>query len=937
MGVSLLKSIHDKDRIATITNRSPMCVISCKATSDRTIELVTDNIVEVTGYRASDFLTGEVSFHNLINESDIRRVRNEIEYYKDLPQCINFTHAPYRITHRSGHDVWIEDHTQIVRNSNGEAIRFEGIIFDCTLRVMAEHALHEREKYVNEIEVISGVASGEFFPEINRFYSSPNLAQLLNTQESDQNQTFDSIEVSVHPQDLEFVHEKHVQFQSGMFPYSISYRIISHDGEVRSIQERVKIEIEEYHEHRALFTFLDVTDLENSRREAKSSKQDYYTLFEHAPIPLWQESVTAIFHRFTKLRAQGVTDLRSYLTENKQEFAYLVSLTKIKNVNNAALRLHGVESKNDFIDHLGDFFSDKSRDGLLFLLNSLFDGKSDGTTVTELLTASKEKRQVLLSYHLMKKEDTIIDREMIISTVDISRRVRAEEQVSMLTTAIEQNPVTIMITDLDGNIEYINPTFTKVTGYNYEEVIGKNPRILKSDEHDDQFYSDMWTSLTNGKEWHGVMKNRCKNGSFIWEEVVLAPIRDNDGKIIRYLAVKENITKKKALEEQFLQSQKMGSIGRLASGIAHDFNNILTVITGYAELLHSEIGESGEFLNDVMEIEEASAQAARLAQQLLTFSRKDSSSREPINPGATLTKMSKMLHRVVPENIKLTVTITNDDCMIIAEPSQIEQLLMNLIVNSIDAIGREKSGEIIISTESVYIDKPFTVRAQPLSAGNYCKIIVTDNGCGISDDVLTHMFEPFFTTKDEGKGTGLGMATVSDILTRYSASINVTSGIGIGSTFTIYWPQDISETHKEEFGGSAPLEGTETILFVEDDVRIRSMVSQRLHSLGYTVKVAGTGDEAILLLNQPAISVDLILTDVVMPGKGGFELGTYILEHFPHIPVIYSSGYLDTVIPEDLLGKCKDNFIQKPYSIITLTSKVRKCLDSLDEHIQIET
>ncbi len=922
-----MKNIQNQSRIANITDHSPMTVIACTATNDRNIELVTDNILNLTGYHSEDFVSGKITYLELVHNSDIRRVRNEIAYYKDLPECTNFSHAPYRIHHRLGHDVWIEDHTQIVRDSNGIALKFEGIIFDCTLRVMAEQALHEREKYVNEIEVISGVASGEYFPEIGRFYSSPNLGQLLNTSESDQNQTFESIEIAIHPHDIVEVHNKHLQFLDGMFPYSITYRIISPDGEIRTIQERAKIEVEEYHEHRALFTFLDITDLEKSRNEAKNSKQDYYTLFEHAPIPLWQENVVPIFNRFDYLKQKGIKSLSEYFIKNEDEFSLLVSLSKIKNINNATLKLHDVQSKDDLTCNIEEYVDARSKNGLLFLLESLYAGETEGTTVTEILTSSKEPRQVLLSFHLMDTQEFSNDRDMIISTVDISRRVKAEEQVSMLTTAIEQNPVTIVITDLEGNIEYVNPTFTKITGYTYEEVIGKNPRLLKSDEQDDQFYKEMWTNLASGKEWHCIMKNKCKDGSYIWEEVALAPIRDNDGHIIRYLAVKENITKKRSLEEQFRQSQKMGSIGRLASGIAHDFNNILTVITGYAELLHSEIGESGEFIDDILEIEEASAQAARLARQLLEFSRKDRAINEKINVGKILSKMSKMLHRVVPENITLNVIIRDRDSLVTVDSSQIEQLFMNLIVNSIDAIGREKAGTISICIDTKSLTSSLNIGKNIVTLGDYCIITFKDDGCGISDTVLENMFEPFFTTKENGNGTGLGMATVSDILKRYGAQIEVDSTPGIGSTFTIYWPKEIEEEELVEVNNNIPLNGTETILFVEDDLRIRSMVTQRLHSLGYTVKVAGTGNEAILLLNKANVNVDLVLTDVVMPEKGGFELGTYIGEHFPNLPIIYSSGYVDTTIPEHLIVSCRNNYIQKPYSISGLTNIIRNCLD----------
>jgi len=500
--------------------------------------------------------------------------------------------------------------------------------------------------------------------------------------------------------------------------------------------------------------------------------------------------------------------------------------------------------------------------------------------------------------------------------------------------AVEQSPASVMITDASGYIEYVNPKFTEITGYTIDEVIGKKPNILKSGETSSEEYEKLWKTISSGKEWRGEFHNKKKNGELYWETAVIAPIKDNHGNITHYIAVNEDITERKELEEQLNQIRKMESIGTLTGGIAHDFNNILTAINGYAQLLLMKLEPEDTYYQYVLKIFQSGQRAADLIRQLLAFSRRQIIQPRVININKIIVSLENMLNRMIDEDIKVIRIIDKNLKPVKADPSQIEQVIINLIVNARDAVNQKtdhaSEKKIILETRNISIDDDFVKRHPGSRSGDHVMISVSDNGAGMNDETKKRIFDPFFTTKEQGKGTGLGLSTVYGIVKQNRGSIYVFSEPGKGTTFKIYWPATNNVfLHETDRNAIKELRrGNENILFVEDEKAVRDFTGRALHLLGYTVITASNGIEALELIKSRGLKVDLLITDVVMPQMGGVELARKVRATLPDISVLFTSGYPNNRITQNGKLETRINFLQKPYSIQGLTKKIREIFDS---------
>lgn len=511
--------------------------------------------------------------------------------------------------------------------------------------------------------------------------------------------------------------------------------------------------------------------------------------------------------------------------------------------------------------------------------------------------------------------------------VDISDSRSIERQLRKLSAAVEQSPVSVIITDAAANIEYVNRKFTEVTGYSREEVIGKNPRILKSGEMPEEVYRDLWSKISSGREWQGELLNRKKNGELYWEFASISPMRGPGGAITNYIGVKEEITERKRLEQQLIQARKMEAIGRLAGGIAHDFNNLLTVITGYSDLLSSRLPPGSPERLELDEIRKAGEKAASLTSQLLAFSRKQLLRAVPMNLNECVGNVLKMLDRLIGENVELATALEPQLGLVRADPTQMEQVVLNLAVNARDAM--PEGGRLSLCTANVYLDQAYA-RAHnvELASGPYVMLAVSDTGKGMDAETRARLFEPFFTTKDVGKGTGLGLCTVYGIVKQSGGYIWVYSEPDRGTTFKVYLPR-IEETEPRAHArveGVRAIGGSETILLVEDNEALRKLCLRALAKYGYKVIEAASAEEALEQEERSAGSIDLLLTDVVLPGTSGKKLAELLRGRRPGIRVLYSSGY-----PEDTLsGEMGEGaqFLQKPFSPEMLVRKVRELLDA---------
>jgi PAS domain S-box-containing protein len=503
---------------------------------------------------------------------------------------------------------------------------------------------------------------------------------------------------------------------------------------------------------------------------------------------------------------------------------------------------------------------------------------------------------------------------------------RVLSELRKVSRAVEQSPVSVMITDRNGAIEYVNPRFSEVTGYAASEVLGRNPRILKSGQNSAETYAELWQTILSGHEWNGELLNRKKNGELFWERASISPVRDGSGAITHFVGVKEDVTQRKALEEQFRQAHKMEAVGRLAGGVAHDFNNLLGVIMGYADLALRRSDLDVKLRRQLFEIHRTAERAAALTRQLLAFSRKQVLQPTVIDVGSVVHELERMLHRLIGEDIALTLRCDATAPRVYADPSQIEQVLLNLAVNARDAM--PEGGELLIETRGVELDEASLLPDSELRPGSYLMLAVTDSGPGIPAAIRDRIFEPFFTTKSDGKGTGLGLATVYGIVRQSGGFIQLESEPGRGATFRLYFPEVAREiAPAEEPLPAQELAGCERILLVEDDAALRDVTQEFLAVYGYQVTAARSGAEALRLAGESACAFDLLLTDVVMPGISGRELAASMQRRHPELPVIFTSGYTAERLGHQ--GVLEPGFllVHKPCEAKALVAAVRAALD----------
>ncbi len=918
------------------------------------------------------------------------------------------------VRHRSGGTIWVSECARAVRDEQGKLLYYEGTVEDITERKRAEEALRKSEE---NYRVVVRTAQDGFWlldtqgrlQDVNEAYcrlTGYSREQLLAMRISD-------VEAAESPEDV----QRHIAqiMATGSDRFETRHRCA--DG--RTVELEVSANYTPGDGGRLFAFFRDITERKRAEEALRASELKFRAVVE--------QSITGIY---------VIQDGRFVLV-------------------------------NPQVAHILGYTQDELLAGLPVIETVV---ESDRALVAENIRRrlAEETQSLHYSFRARRKDGAEIHLEVhgtrldwggrpaIMGTVlDVTERRRAEERIGQLSRAVEQSPTSIVITDRQGNIEYVNPKFTSLTGYTLEEVLGQNPRLLKSGETGPEAYAHLWDTITAGGEWHGEFHNRKKNGELFWEDALVSPIKDAHGRITHFLAIKEDITERKRaeqalresevlyhslveslplevfrkdragrftfanqrfcklvgvpladligrtdadffppelaakyrhddlqametrqlfetveehrrkdvktavffqvvksallngegqvvgvqglsldvterkqLEEQFRQAQKMEAIGQLAGGVAHDFNNLLTVIQGYANLIQCRPGLDTEMAEYLNLIASAATRAANLTRQLLTFSRKQIVQRQYLELNEVIEHMAKMLRRIIGEDIAVQFACAADLPTLEADPGMVEQVLMNLAVNARDAM--PKGGRLTIGTEAVRLSADDVKAQSQARAGLFVRLSVTDTGCGMPPEVLEHIFEPFFTTKGVGKGTGLGLATVYGIVEQHAGWTEVTSEVGVGTTFRIYWPVAPQAGPRREF---KPLEapvrgGTEKILLVEDESSLRALTKIMLRRHGYEVVEAGSGREAERLWTAAGGDFDLLLTDMVMPdGLTGRELAEKLQAQKPSLKVLFASGYSLDLIGQGLVLREGVNFLQKPYPASKLAQAVRECLE----------
>ncbi|HNN96884.1 MAG TPA: ATP-binding protein [Pseudomonadota bacterium] len=500
-----------------------------------------------------------------------------------------------------------------------------------------------------------------------------------------------------------------------------------------------------------------------------------------------------------------------------------------------------------------------------------------------------------------------------------------EERFRLLFNGISDYALLLVESPL--RIRTWNAGAQRIFGYTESEAIGMHAEELYTPEERAMglLQQRMRTMHAQGRvEFEGW--RRRKDGSQFWASTVASVLHEEDGSVRGIAVIIRDLTEKRRLDEQLRQSQKMDAIGRLAGGVAHDFNNLLMIINGYSELLMTHLADDPELAETVSAIRDAGERAATLTGQLLAFSRKALVEPKLLDLNAVVGAAGRMLQRLLGEDIQLSTQLAPQLGRIRLDPGQLDQILLNLAANARDAM--PTGGTLQIQTSAVEIDGSRSAEFGPLRPGQYAQLLIRDSGAGMPDDVRQHLFEPFYTTKQTGSGTGLGLAMVYGIVQQAGGGIHVESAPGRGTQFRIVFPLAAVRPQSSPPVQHSVPRGSETILVVEDEDAVRQIVCLSLQALGYRVMSAGSARAALEIATTHAGPIHVLLTDVVMPDVGGRTLAEQLLKLRPQTRVLYMSGYTDDAVVRHGIEAATVAFLQKPFTPLSLASKLRELLDS---------
>ena len=854
-----------------------------RAGNDGKIIATNPAALKLYGYDHLEELIGKPVLDFYYDEND-----NEA-FMKELKKNGLVKNYPLKHKRKNGEPLFVEINSTLLFDKNGNIDGVVGLLRDITERYLIEEQLKKYrillETSINAVPYMVCIKDGQGRWLLANEYTR-NLFQLKGVDY--QGKT--DIELSAfnnyyRDSFLNGAQSDHKAWQHGTLSYSEEV-IPGPDGS-NLIFDIAKIPLfnSDGSRHALVVTGFDIT-------EQKKIEEKFRDLYEKAPLP------------YQSLDADGC----------------------LVDVNHVWLETLGYTREEVIGRSFADFLLPEERP--FFYSHYLSCETRGDEQVVELKLVRKDGTVILANFAreiTYGRQQQMIRSHCIFS--DITKQRQTENERIKLVSAIEQTTEVIVITNTEGTIEYVNPAFVSLTGYNLEEAVGKTPRILKSGRHDQSFYHEMWDTLLHDKVWRGRLIDKKKDGTLFEQDAAISPVKNTQGETTHFVAVKRDVSREMALESQLQQAQKMESIGTLAGGIAHDFNNILTAILGYAELAKNDLPADSKANKKIDKIINAGERATGLVKQILDFSRKGSQHLQLLMPHLIVKEVLKMMSVSLPTTITIEKNIDPEVGLILADPTHIHQIVMNLMTNAFQSMKNEK-GVLSVSLSRRELG-PEEIKGRKVSPGTFIVLSVSDTGYGMDKSTRERIFEPYFTTKERGKGTGLGLAVVYGIVKKYQGFIRVESEPGQGTSFHVYFPamkKNIATSKKKENEKPLPT-GTERILVIDDEDIILNLHEILLKNLGYRVTATMDSLAALEQIRAHPDYFDLIVTDQTMPNLSGAELAREVLRLRPNMPIILCTGYSSVVSVAEALAMGIKEYVKKPVKPWELAQLVRQVLD----------
>lgn len=828
-------------------------------------------------------------------ESTLAAVRDFVEERADKFE------VEFRMMHKDGHYLDVLSRAFLLRNSRGEAGRLVGTHVDITERKRAEEALSDREA---KLRTIFGATSVGIGMAVDRVIQEANDALCRITGYSREELLARDARFLYASEEAYALVGEEIQRQiAARGTTTLETRWRGKDGAIREIVlGTTQIDATDHAKGR-IFTALDITERKQAEQALRES--EYFLR-----------------------KSQEVARLGSYCFDTRTgRWIGSGTLDEIAGIDESYPKT--VEGWIDFIH------PDHKKEMLRYLTEHVIGQRSAFDKEYRIIRRNDGQERWVHGIGELELDEDGQPIKLIGTTQDITERKRAEEALRKSRRLLDASQRLTHLGSWEMNLATgeaaCSDEIFRILGLKPQEIQPTIQGFINRIHPDDrELVSNHYREIQETGKFESYDYRLVKpDGTVQWIHATGEIDLDNEGSPVGVVGTLQDITEKRLaqeekekLESQLVQAQKMESIGRLAGGVAHDFNNMLSVIFGYAELIKSDMSLDDPMLSYILEIEKAAAHSRDITRQLLAFSRKQIIAPRPINLNDHFTETQKTLSRMIEEDIHLQFAPGKDLWTIKLDPSQLDQILINLAVNARDAM--PDGGRLTIQTSNVSIDSEYISKHYFFTPGEYVLLEMTDEGAGMDQETLSRIFEPFFTTKELGRGTGLGLATVYGIVKQNNCFINVYSEPGQGTTFKVYFPRAAAEEITKKTGEAPIASVSGTVLLVEDSEPVRRLVADLLEAVGYTVLAAETPFEALSLCEKEGAPIDLLLTDVVMPGMSGAELRDKIAAIRPEIKVLFMSGYTENVIAHRGVLKEGVHFIQKPFSMRDIAAKIHQ-------------